>query len=276
MSVPTGVRSRLAQIGGAGFAVGATLAALALLGCGSEGAASGSTPEPQRRAPRATPPTVSAPAPVAAAPGALSGGSMWARGMTGGGGGGGLARDALERNRAERLAREGPQRPLSERHDELVRDGQEIARTLAARLPASARAAFEGPPPEGQSEDQAVRDRCTAMLEGNQQQLGARGDARGTTASAFVARCRTYPMEFWRCIDQGDAGREDPECRTQFARLDREVRTLRSDGRETAHPDQRLDTLVEEQWATEREAVAPETLSEETVERPPPVVLDPK
>ena len=57
---------------------------------------------------------------------------MWARGMSGGGGGGGgLARAALERNRRERLAREGPQRPSSEREDELLRAGKEIAAAIA-------------------------------------------------------------------------------------------------------------------------------------------------
>lgn len=262
-----------------------------LAGCGSGGgdSTSGGT-EPDRQARRVAPPQLAPPAPVAAAPGALSGGSMWARGMTGGGGGGGgLARETFERNRAERLAREGPQRPLSERHDELVREGQERARELAAQLPASSRAALESPPNPDQSASQAVRERCTALMQANQSQLAQRGDARGTTGPAFLARCQQFPIEFFRCTDQGEAARDTPECRQQFARLDREVRTLRTQGREVTNPAERIDLLADEQWETEREEVQPETLAPEAVdqptqrqenlerdienERPPPVVL---
>lgn len=246
----------------------------ALSACGSGDSSSTAGPEPQRRAPHVAPPAISGPAPAAAAPGALSGGSMWARGMTGGGGGGGgLARDAFERNRQERLAREGPQRPPSERHDQLVREGQERAAELAAHLPAGMRSHFAEPPSADRSQEDELRDRCTALMEANRQALAERGD-RDVTAQAFIARCRGFGMDLWRCVDQGEAGRENPECRQQFGRLDREVRTLRAQGRETADPDQRIDGLANEQWETERDEVAPETLAPETVERPPPVVLD--
>jgi hypothetical protein len=193
---------------------------------------------------------------------------MWARGMGGGGGGGGrsLARDALDRNRRERLAREGPQRPPSERHDELLRDGQEIAAALAERLPAQTREALSSPPPAGQSPDDAVRQRCQAMLQMNQQSLRARGDGAGATGGAFLSRCQRFPMELFQCTDRGEEGRSDPNCRQHFARLDREVRTLRTEGRDVEHPDQRIDTLVTDRWETEREQVAPETLAPETVD----------
>lgn len=150
-----------------------------------------------------------------------------------------------------------------------------MARELADRLPASLRAGYEGPPPEGQNADQAVRDRCAALFAANQQQLSARGDAQGATASAFASRCRSFPMEFWTCIQRGDEGRADPECRSQFARLDREMREVRTAAREVAAPEQRVDLLANEQWETERDEVAPETIApEEVVERPPPVVLE--
>lgn len=192
---------------------------------------------------------------------------MWARGMSGGGGGGGgLARDALERNRRERQAREGPQRPPSERHDELLRDGQEIAAALAERMPAQTREALSAPPPAGQSEDEAVRERCQAMLQMNQQSLRARGDGAGGTSGAFLSRCSRFPMALFHCVDRGDEGRRDPECRQHFARVDREVRTLRTEGRDVEHPDQRIDTLVTDRWETERDEVAPETLAPETVD----------
>jgi hypothetical protein len=73
-------------------------------------------------------------------------------------------------------------------------------------------------------------------------------------------------MELVQCTDRGEEGRSDPNCRQHFARLDREVRTLRTEGRDVEHPDQRIDTLVTDRWETEREQVAPETLAPETVD----------
>lgn len=177
-----------------------------------------------------------------------------------------MARDAFQRNRQERLAREGPQRPLSERHDELMRDGQEIAQALARQLPASTRTRLEAPPDESQSDRDFVRDRCQALLEANTQALGNRGEAHGATSQAFLAECRNIPAETFRCADQGQAGRENPDCRQHLAVLDRHVRTLRADARQVARPEQRIDTLVDQPWDSERESVAPEQLAPEAMD----------
>ncbi len=193
---------------------------------------------------------------------------MWARGGGGGGGGGGRAvgREALERNRRERAAREGPQRPPSERHDQLVREGQEISRRLAAGLPADQRAALERPPPEGggTSDEQWVRERCDALLALNQESLQAQGDGRGLTSQAFLSQCQRNSADTFRCADRGEEGRNDPQCRQPLARLDSQVRTLQRRGDAVRNPDQRIDTLVTERWEAEREEIAPETLAPAT------------
>lgn len=230
-------------------------AASGLAACGSGDAGGGGAPSSEARPRRVEPAALSAPAPPAAAPGALSGGTMWASGAGGGGGGGGrsLAREAHDRNRRERIARMGP---LSERREDLVRQGQEVARALAAGLPEGQLAALSSPNPD-QTPAEAVRQRCTALLEMNRDALAQQGDARGTTGPAFLARCQTYPEAFWNCIDRGDEGRSDRDCNSQFARLDRETRELRREGRDVAHPEQRIDSLVEERWDSERQPIAP-------------------
>lgn len=147
-----------------------------------------------------------------------------------------------------------------------MRDGQEIAQALAARLPASTRASLEGPPNTTATGDQAVRERCQALLEMNRASLSTRGDGAGATSQAFMSRCQGLGMETWRCLDRGEEGRNDPECRRPLASVDREVRQLREEGRDTAHPPERIDTLVADPWETEREAVSPETLGPDDVE----------
>lgn len=137
---------------------------------------------------------------------------------------------------------------------------------MAERLPAQTREALAAPPPAGQSPDDAVRERCLTMLQMNQQSLRARGDGAGGTSGAFMARCERFPMELFRCVDRGEEGRNDPDCRQHLTRVDREVRTLRNEGRDVQHPDQRIDTLVTDRWETERQEVAPESLAPETVD----------
>jgi hypothetical protein len=196
-------------------------------------------------------------------PGVLSSGSMWARGRGGGGGGRPLGREAFEQNRRERLAREGPQRPLSERHDELQREGQELSQRLARDLPADVRSSLERRELSG---DQGVRARCVSMAEMNEESLQARGDDVRTQSAEFVRRCQDLPPETWECVDRGAEAREDPDCRRHLAVLDREMRTLRRQGEEVQRPAQRIDTLAQDPWETERDRVAPRTLAPETVE----------
>ena len=192
---------------------------------------------------------------------------MWARGVGRGGGRGGrsLAQEALEQNQRERVSREGPQRPLSERHDQWMRDGQEIAAALAERLPPGTREALSGPRPVGADDDEAVQTRCRALLEMNRESLRERGDAPGSD-EAFLARCRNLPRRTLDCAERGEEGRSDPECRPHLAVLDREVRTLRGEARSVEHPDQRIDSLVAEPWEAERGRAAPDRLAPETVD----------
>ncbi len=189
---------------------------------------------------------------------------MAARGRTGGGGGRPLGRELFEQNRRERLAREGPQRPPSERHDELQRDGQALAQQLAERLSPAQRAALESRTPAA-TPDEAVRERCEALLTMNREALSARGESGQTTSQAFLQRCHQFSRETFECADRGEEGREDPACRTHLQRLDREVGTLRRQGDEVRNPEQRIDSLAGEQWETEREAVAPPSLAAESV-----------
>lgn len=175
-----------------------------------------------------------------------------------------MGREILERTRQERLAREGPRRPPSERREELQREGQERARELAERLPADVRSSLESRTPPT-SERDAVRQRCAAMLAMNEEALRERGDRGETTGSAFMQRCERLPVETFNCADRGEEGRADPDCRQHLAVLDREVRTLRRQGDDVMNPDQRLDTLVTDQWQTERREIAPEALAPEHV-----------
>jgi len=237
---------------------------VALAACGGGGSEAAAAPE-QTRARPAPPMAQSIPGPPPAGPGGLSGGAAWARGGGGGGGGGrAVGREALERNRRERIAREGPQRPPSERHAQLLLEGQELSRRLAGGLPADQRVGLERPPEPGTSDEQWVRERCDALLALNQESLEAQGDGRGLTGQAFLSQCRRNSAETFRCADRGEEGRNDPQCRQALGRLDTQVRTLQRRGNDVRHPDQRIDSLVTDRWETEREEVAPETLAPAT------------
>lgn len=232
-------------------------------GSGSDGAAAAGPVARPSPPPAAPPPAASPSAP----PGVLSAGSMWARGRARSGGGGGrpMGREILERNRQERLAREGPQRPPSERREELQREGQERARELAEHLPPDVRTSLESRTAPATERD-AVRQRCEAMLAMNEEALRERGDRGETTGPAFLARCERLPVETFNCADRGEEGRSDPDCRQHLAVLDREVRTLRRQGDEVRNPDRRIDTLVTDQWQTERQEIAPEALAPDHVD----------
>jgi hypothetical protein len=175
-----------------------------------------------------------------------------------------MGREILERTRQERLAREGPQRPPSERREQLQREGQERARELADRLPPDVRSSLESRTAPA-SERDAIRQRCAAMLVMNEEGLRERGERGQTTGQAFIQRCERLPIETFNCADRGEEGRSDPECRQHLAVLDREVRTLRRQGDDVMHPDQRIDTLVTDQWETERREIAPEALAPDDV-----------
>lgn len=265
-------REPIARAGAARF--GVVLAALlplvlpmGLTACGGGGEDGAPAEAPEQRHARIVPTGLAPPAPPPAPPGTLSGGAMWAQGIGRGGGGGGgrvggrpLAREAFERNRRERIARDGA---LSQQPDVLLREGQRYSAGLAERLPPNLRQTLTSPSSPNQDPEEAVRERCQALLEMNRQTLRVEGGRGSVAPGAFLGRCQQFPMELFSCADRGEEGRRDPECRPYFARLDREVRELRAQGEAATHPEQRLDELIDDPRQGERPSVAPSTITPE-------------
>jgi hypothetical protein len=138
----------------------------------------------------------------------------------------------------------------------LQRQGQEQAQRMARGLPPDVRSSLERR--EGSPD---VRARCTSMYELNRAALHERDARLETQSSDFMRRCQQLPTATWECVDRGAEGRADPDCRQHLALLDRELRTVERQGREVERPAQRIDTLAQDRWETERDRVAPDSLT---------------
>lgn len=144
-----------------------------------------------------------------------------------------------------------------------MREGIAFTEELFGRLTPEQRALFSRRPAPGTRPDEWVRQRCELLLALNEESLEEQGEARGISRRSFLAQCSRNSPETFQCVDRGADAENDPECREPLARLDRQVRALRRRGQQVAHPEQRLDSLADDPWPTERAALGPDSLAPE-------------